>query len=91
VMKRRKNQNLVNIYITFWACLAQFITNMFLIFIVRFGFGKDQFMFPVYGLVLHFFNFNVLPFTYLFMSHEKVRLALYGKKYMELCKLLFEF
>ena len=76
---------------TFWAWLAQFITNMFIVFIVNFVFGKDQFVFPVFGMVVLFFNFNVLPFTYIFMSHDKIRMALYGKEYLKLGKLLFEF
>ena len=76
---------------TFWAWLAQFTTNMFIVFIVNFVFGKDQFVFPVFGMVVLFFNFNVLPFTYIFMSHDKIRMALYTKEYFELGKLLFEY
>ncbi len=75
---------------TFWAWLAQFITNMFLVLVVKIVYGKDQFVFLFLGLVAFFFNFNVLPLIYIILGNDKIKKALYGKEYFKLVKLLFE-
>jgi hypothetical protein len=75
---------------TFWAWLAQFITNMFLVVIVKFMFGKDQFVYQLLVLVALFLNFNVLPFIYIILGNDNFKKAFAGKKYLQFIKLLFE-
>jgi hypothetical protein len=75
---------------TCWAWLAQFITNMFLVVLVKIVYGKDQFVFLAIGLVALFFNFNVLPFIYIILSNDKIKKALFGKEYFQMVRLLFE-
>ena len=91
VIKRRKKQNLMNIYMTFLAWLAQFMTNMVLVVLGKYVFGKDQFVYNFFARVTIFFNFNVLPFVYIIMGSADFRRTITSKEYFIFLKLLFEF
>ena len=89
-IKRRKRQNILNIYMTFWAWLAQFVTNMIIVVMVKFMFGKDQFLYQLAGFVTMFLNFNVLPFLYIILGNYGFKRAILSKEYLKFIKLLFE-
>ena len=91
VIKRRQKQNLTNIYMTFWAWLAQFLTNIILVLAVRIFYGQNQFVYQLLGLLTIFFNFNVLPFVYIILANEKFKKAFVDKKCGSLLKLFFSF
>jgi hypothetical protein len=76
---------------TFWAWLAQFINNMFLVVLVKFLFGKDQFTFYLLAFVTLFLNFNLLPFIYIILGDESFKRAIANKEYSDLVKLMLEF
>jgi hypothetical protein len=90
-IKRRNQQNLVNIYMTFWVWVAQFVTNMIIVVMVKYMFGKDQFVYQLVGLVTMFLNFNVLPCLYIVMGNDSFKRAILSKEYFKFFKLLFEF
>ena len=71
---------MLNIYMTFWAWLAQFITNMFFVLLIKFMFGKDPFVYYVIGFIVLFFTFNVLPFIYIILGNESFKRAILKKK-----------
>ena len=70
----------MNIYMTFLAWLAQFMTNMFF-FLVRYLFGKDQFVVNFFALVTIFLNFNVLPFVYIIMGNADFKRTINSREY----------
>jgi hypothetical protein len=76
---------------TFWAWVAQFIANMLLVLMVKFMFGKDQFVYQLLGFATLFLNFNLLPFIYIILGNDSFKKAFTGKDYFQLIKLLFEF
>ena len=90
-VKRRKRQNVLNIYMTFWVWLAQLITNMIIVIMVKYMFGKDQFLLQLAGFVTIFLNFNVLPFLYIILGNDGFKRAILTKEYFKLVKLLLEF
>ena len=90
-IKRRKRQNVLNIYMTFWVWLAQFITNMIIVIMVKYMFGKDQFLLQLAGFVTIFLNFNVLPFLYIILGNDGFKRAILSKEYFKFLKLLLKF
>jgi hypothetical protein len=70
-IKKRRKKNLVNIYMTFWAWVVQLISNICLISLVKFFYGKSQFFFNLFGLLSICLSFNILPFIYIVMASEK--------------------
>ena len=88
--KRRRTQNFVNIYVTFWAWLMQFITNMFIVVIVKFMFGKDQFVMLIMGFISFFLTFNLLPLIYIIMGNENLKRAFASKNYFDIIQQLFK-
>ena len=90
VVKRRQKQNLLNIYMTCVAWLAQFVANMITVIMVRYMFGKEQFQHHLTGYLALFFNFNLLPFIYIILGNENFKKAFHSKEYLQFIKLLFE-
>jgi hypothetical protein len=87
VIKRRKQQNAFNIYVTFWAWLAQFLTNMLDLALIHAFFGKNVFLHSICALLHLTLNFNVLPFFYIVAADEQVKAAIYCKQYKDAAKL----
>ena len=62
-IKRRKQQNKLNIMVTFWAWLAQLVTNIVYIILMLFIFGKEQFYHILLAICTICLNFNIrLPY-----------------------------
>ena len=91
MIKKRKKQNILNIYMTFWSLLVQFASNMILVVLVKFIFGTDQFLYTIISFIIVFVNFNALPFAYIIMGNDSFRRAITGKRYTQLLKLLCDF
>jgi hypothetical protein len=75
----------------FWAWLVQFITNMILVVLIKFMFGKDQFIYYLLGCVTLFCQFNVLPFIYIILGDERFKRAIANKEYCNVVKMMFDF
>jgi hypothetical protein len=79
VIKRRKRRNTLNIYLTFWAWLAQFTTNLVCLVLVSFFFGTHVFLHSLLALLNLTLNFTVLPIFYIVMADETIKSVLVGK------------
>ena len=90
-IKRRKQQNTLNIYLTFWAWVAQFFTNMFNLVLIHAFFGKNIFAHAISALFHLTLNFNVLPFFYMVFADESIKAAIYYKQYKEVLRLFLSF
>jgi hypothetical protein len=64
---------------------------MFLVVLVKFLFGKDQFTFYLLAFLTLFLNFNVLPLFYIILGDERFKKAVAKKEYFELVKLMLNF
>ena len=80
VIKRRRQQNSINIYMTFWAWLVQFFTSMFVLVLLKVAFGRSPFFHSMVALMHLTLNFNILPFFYIVLADEKIKQAI-AKRY----------
>jgi hypothetical protein len=87
-LKHRKQQNKLNILITFWAWLAQLITNIIYFVIVKIFFGKERFAHILLSVCTISLNFNVLPLFYLLMADEDLKASLINKDPFHFIKML---
>ena len=86
-IKRRKQQNMLNMRITFWAWIAQLGTNITYLILLTFFFGKHRFFHKLLAISTICLNFNILPIFYLTMADEDLKLFLLNKDYFNLLKL----
>lgn len=61
-IKRRSQQNTMNIYVTFWAWLAQFLTNMFDLTLLTAFYGQHVFLHALFALLHLSLNFRQQEF-----------------------------
>ena len=90
-IKRRKQQNMLNMRITFWAWIAQLGTNITYLILLTFFFGKHRFFHKLLAISTICLNFNILPIFYLTMADEDLKLFLLNKDYFNLLKLFLGF
>ena len=89
VIKRRKQQNKLNIKITFYSWLAQLGTNVTYLILITLVFGKYRFSHNFLAILTICLNFNILPLFYLTMVDEDLKLFVLNKEYFNLLKLFF--
>jgi hypothetical protein len=89
VLIRRKQKHTLNIIITFWAFLAQFITNLIYIVGYVFFFGTDKFHHSLLAVVTVTLNFNILPFFYIFVADDEVKAAILSRDFLKIFALFF--
>ena len=87
VMKRRKQQNTLNISMTCWSWLAQLLTNIFYLIVLYIFFGKNRFYHALFAVLTISLNFNILPLFYLAMADEDFKSAILSKQYVTAFKL----
>ena len=90
-IKRRKQQNMLNIKITFCSWLDQLGTNITYLILLTFFFGKHRFSHILLAISTIFLNFNILPLIYLMMADEDLKLFVLNKDYWNLLKMFFGF
>ena len=88
-IKRRKQKNKLNIMITFWAWLAQLITNIIYMLLMSVYFGKVRFYQILLSICTACLNFNIVPLFYLIMSDNDFKVAIQKKDYIRIIKLFF--
>lgn len=88
ILKRRKQKNTLNIYLTFWAWLIQYIINMFNFLVTRFIFGKSPFLHSLFSLFQLTFNFTIMPFLYILVADETIKTHLLKKEFASAFKRL---
>lgn len=89
VIKRRKQQNKLNIKITFCAWLAQLGTNITYLILLTFFFGKHRLSHILLAISTICLHFNILPLFYLTMVDDDLKLFVLNKEYLNLLKLMF--
>lgn len=91
VIKRRKEQNSLNIYLTFLNWLAQFVTNMLLIVMRNFMFGQNLLLHGLFALLHLTINFSVLPIFYVIAADDEIKKALSERNFVRVFRLLLSF
>ena len=91
VIKRRKEQNSMNIYLTFLNWLAQFVTNMLLLVMRNFMFGQNLLLHGLFALLHLTINFSVLPILYVVAADDEIKKALSGRNFGQVFRLLLSF
>ena len=89
VIKRRKQQNTVNIKMTCCTWLAQFITNIIYIIVLKFFFGKIRFYQAIFAVITISLNFNILPLFYIVLADDDFKSAVFRKEYFNAVKIFF--
>ena len=81
VIKKRKQQNMLNIYLTFWIWLAQFSTNLTIFISVKILFGKSLFVHTFLALMNLTLNFALLPILYMVAADNGMKAALSKREF----------
>ena len=76
---------------TFWAWFVHFVTNAFVVIMVKFLLTTDMFTYQLVGFLTLFLNFNVLPFVYILLANDNFKRAFVQKQFGRLLKMLFTF
>ena len=87
-IRRRKQQSKLNIVVTFSAWLAQFITNITYFLLMRVFFGKQRFHHILLAVCTVCLNFNVMPFFFIIMVDNDLKVALLEKEFVAVLKFL---
>ena len=89
--QRRRKQNNLNIYMTFWAWLAQFFTNITFLVLTNVFYGKSKYGQAVFNILHLNLNFNVLPILYFMLAEDSIKIAISRKQYYTALKMVFRF
>ena len=89
VIKRRKQQNTVNIKMTCCTWLAQFITNIIYIIVLKLFFGKIRFYQAIFAVITISLNFNILPLFYIVLADNDFKSAVLRREYFNAFKIFF--
>ena len=90
VIKTRRRQNTLNIYMTFWTWIIQFITNLVFMVLATILPGTTKFK-HLLSAVLHLsLSFNVMPILYISFADEDIKSALAGRQFFVASKLFFK-
>lgn len=89
-IKRRRKQNTLNLIMTFWTWIAQFITNIFYIVVMMVFYGKDRFLQILFAAFTVCLNFNVLPLFYVLLADDDFKSALMDMDLWRMLKILID-
>ena len=81
VIKKRRKHNTLNLIMTFWTWIAQFITNIFYIIVMTVFYGRDRFFQTLFAAFTVCLNFNVLPLFYVVLADEDFKSAIMRKDF----------
>ena len=87
VIRRRKQRNILNIYMTFWTWVFQFTTSLLSLIFIYFIFGKHKFYQHMFAILNVGVNFMILPSLFVIMGDEDFKKALTRRNYVEAAKL----
>ena len=89
MVTRRRQQNSINIYVTWLACIAQFVTNIIFVVLMKGFFGKNKFYHLLFAIVTVSFNFNVMPIFYIILIDGSLKRAIFEPRSWFLAVKLF--
>ncbi len=87
VIRKRKQQNTLNIYLTFWIWIAQFSTNLTIFISVKSLFGRSLFVHTFLALMNLTLNFAILPIFYMVAANDVIKAALIKRKFRQAANL----
>ncbi len=87
VIKHRKQQNSLNIIMTVWTGIAQFVTNIIYIIVIKIFFGGDKFYQDLLAVFTISLNFNILPLFYIALADENFKSAFLRREYLNAIRL----
>ena len=87
VIKKRRKQNTLNLIMTFWTWIAQFITNIVYIVVMMVFYGKDRFLQLLFATFTVCLNFNVLPLFYVALADDDFKSAVMEKDFLRMLKI----
>lgn len=82
IVRKRKKQNKLNIMVTFWAWLAQLVTNIIYLLLMYGFYGKARFFHSLLATCTICLNFNILPLFYTIMVDDDFKKALLRKDFL---------
>jgi len=88
-IRKRKQQNKLNIMVTFWAWIAQFITNIIYLLLMIMFYGKARFYHVLLAICTICLNFNILPLFFIVMADDDLKAALQRKEFLSILKMFF--
>ena len=74
---------------TIWTGIAQFVTNIIYIIVIKIFFGKDKFYQDLLAVFTISLNFNILPLLYIALADENFKSAFLKKDYLNAVKMFF--
>lgn len=86
-VRNRRQQNRLNIMITFWAWLAQLFTNIIYLLLMNVFYGKARFYAVLLQICTICLNFNILPLFYVVMADDGFKKAIQKKDLLLFLKL----
>ena len=87
VIKKRRKQNTLNLTMTFFTWVAQFITNIFYMIVMTFFYGKDRFFLSLFATFTVCLNFNILPLFYVALSDNDFKTAIVERDFWGILKI----
>ncbi len=90
-VKHRRKQNKLNILITFWAWMAQLMTNIIYFVVIIMFFGKMRYFNILLSVCTICLHFNILPLFYLLMVDDDLKLSLINKDPFHFLNILLGF
>jgi hypothetical protein len=91
VMKKRRQRNNLNIMMTFWTWIAQFMSNTIYMSLTQIFYGKIRFYHAFLAVFSLCLNFNILPFFYILLGDDDFKIAILSKDVMTLLNLFFKY
>ena len=90
VIKKRRKQNTLNLKMTFWTWIAQFVTNIFYMVVMTFFYGKDRFLQSLFATFTVCLNFNILPLFYVTLADDDFKSAIMEKDFWRVLKIFID-
>ena len=91
IIKKRRKQNTLNLIMTFWTWLVQFITNILCVVVMKLFFGKDRYFQTLFATFLVFLNFNILPLFYVALADNEFKTAIMNRDFRSIVNIFIDF
>jgi hypothetical protein len=72
---------------TVWTGIAQFVTNIIYIIVIKIFFGGDKFYQDLLAVFTISLNFNILPLFYIALADENFKSAFLRREYLNAIRL----
>ena len=91
VIKKRRQRNNLNIMMTFWTWIAQFMSNSIYMSLTQIFYGKIRFYHAFLAVFSLSLNFNILPFFYIVLGDDDFKVAIMSKDFVTIVNLFLTY